>query len=147
MSLDRLAIDTTRHVQPTAPAPGATRPGAVQKPSVSFEETLRSKLAPLPQAPVADENPATDVTTPALKFSAHAQSRLLQRGIVLTGPQMARLDDAVTRAADKGARDSVVLLDDTAMVVSVANRTVITALGLQQARDSVFTNIDSAVIA
>jgi flagellar operon protein len=53
----------------------------------------------------------------------------------------------VDRAAAKGSRDSLVLLDQTAMVVSVKNRTVITALGRDQARDNVFTNIDSAVIA
>jgi flagellar operon protein len=39
------------------------------------------------------------------------------------------------------------MMDDNAMVVSVKNRTVITALTTEQARDNVFTNIDSAVIA
>jgi len=38
-------------------------------------------------------------------------------------------------------------MDDTAMVVSVKNRTVITALAKDQARENVFTNIDSAVFA
>jgi hypothetical protein len=39
-----------------------------------------------------------------------------------------------------------VLIDGTAFVVSVRNRTVITAVGADQMRDRVFTNIDSAVI-
>jgi flagellar operon protein len=47
----------------------------------------------------------------------------------------------------KGAKDSLVLLDDNAFVVSAQNRTVITALGMHQAKENVFTNIDSAVIA
>ena len=38
------------------------------------------------------------------------------------------------------------LVDGTAFVVSVRNRTVITAVGADQMRDQVFTNIDSAVI-
>jgi len=37
------------------------------------------------------------------------------------------------------------MMDDTAMVVSVKNRTVITALPKEQARDNVFTNIDADV--
>jgi flagellar operon protein len=57
-----------------------------------------------------------------------------------------RLNGGVARAAAKGSRDSLVLLDDTAFVVSVRNRTVITAVDRARMRDQVFTNIDSAVI-
>ena len=46
-----------------------------------------------------------------------------------------------------GCREAVVLVDQTAFVVSVTNRTVITAVGQQHMKDHVFTNIDSAVIA
>lgn len=60
---------------------------------------------------------------------------------------MARLRHGVDLAAGKGARDAVVLVDDTAFVVSVRNRTVITAVDSAHMRDQVFTNIDSAVIA
>ena len=53
----------------------------------------------------------------------------------------------MNKAAAKGSKDALVMMDDTAMVVSVKNRTVITALPKEQARDNVFTNIDAAVIA
>jgi flagellar operon protein len=53
----------------------------------------------------------------------------------------------VERAAGKGARESVVLVDGTAFIVSVRNKTVITAVDQGHMRDHVFTNIDSAVIA
>mgnify|MGYP004001744099 CR=1 FL=1 len=88
-----------------------------------------------------------------LHFSAHAQSRLQDRDIQLTPESLDKLNDAVNRAADKGARDALVLMpgaasgDDLALVVSVANRTVITAMDGEQLNDNVFTNIDSAVIA
>jgi flagellar operon protein len=81
------------------------------------------------------------------KFSRHALQRLQQRGIELGGPTLQRLSDGVSRAAGKGARDSVVFVDNTAFVVSVANNTVITAVGSEHMREHVFTNIDSAVIA
>jgi flagellar operon protein len=60
---------------------------------------------------------------------------------------LGRLTDGVSRAASKGSRDSVVFVDGTAYVVSVANNTVITAVGSEHMRQQVFTNIDSAVIA
>lgn len=88
-----------------------------------------------------------------LHFSAHAQNRLQDRDIQLTPESLDKLTDAVNRAADKGARDALVLMpgaasgDDLALVVSVANRTVITAMDGEHLNDNVFTNIDSAVIA
>jgi hypothetical protein len=67
----------------------------------------------------------------SISFSKHALARV----------------QGVDRAAGKGSRDSLVLVDGTAFVVSVSNRTVITAVGSQHMKDNVFTNIDSAVIA
>jgi flagellar operon protein len=85
--------------------------------------------------------------TSTLQFSRHALQRLQQRGIQLDQPTLGRLTEGVQRAADKGSRDSVVFVDGTAYVVSVANNTVITAVGSEHMRQQVFTNIDSAVIA
>jgi flagellar operon protein len=68
------------------------------------------------------------------------------RGIQLTREDQARLREAVDRAQAKGARDSLILMRDLAFVVSVRNRTVITALDGPSMRENVFTNIDSAVI-
>jgi flagellar operon protein len=82
----------------------------------------------------------------AVKFSAHAQKRLETRQINLTAADVERLNQAVTRAAAKGARDSLVLMDDLAFVVSVKNLTVVTAVAGSGLKENVFTNIDSAVI-
>lgn len=85
--------------------------------------------------------------TSSLHFSKHALERLERRGIELDPATMQRLDEGVARAAGKGSRDSLVLVDGTAFVVSVRNHTVITAVGTEHMKDNVFTNIDSAVIA
>jgi flagellar operon protein len=82
-----------------------------------------------------------------LHFSRHALQRVQRRGIELDPSTLTRLHEGVGRAASKGSRDSVVLVDGTAFVVSVGNRTVVTAVGAQHMREHVFTNIDSAVIA
>ena len=82
-----------------------------------------------------------------IKFSKHAQERLQSRQISLNETDMAQLQKAVTRAEEKGANDSLVLLRDLAFIVSVKNRTVVTAMDGDKLKENVFTNIDSAVIA
>ncbi len=82
----------------------------------------------------------------AVKFSAHAAARIQSRGIQLSGEQMESLNDAVDRAASKNCRESLVLMDDLAFVVSVKNRTVITVVDKERMQQNVFTNIDSAVV-
>ena len=81
------------------------------------------------------------------KFSSHAKTRIEQRGVHLTADDITRLDAAVDRMAEKGVRDALVYLSrGLAMVVSVKNRTVITALDEASAKENIFTNIDSAAI-
>lgn len=114
---------------------------------------------PAPLAGGAPTRPVTPtVTGPAfsellahrtngVQFSNHALQRIGRRGIEVDPATLQRLDDGVGRAAAKGAREAVVLVDQNAFVVSVRNKTVITAIGREHLRDHVFTNIDSAVIA
>lgn len=81
-----------------------------------------------------------------IKFSAHALKRLETRQITLGSQEMALLKDAVNKAEAKGAKESLILMDHMALVVSIKNRTVITAVDESSLKDNVFTNIDSAVI-
>ncbi len=90
---------------------------------------------------------ASTAPNAALRFSKHALERAQRRGIPLDPVTVRRLSEGVGRAAGKGSRDSVVLVDGTAFVVSVDNRTVVTAVGSEHMREHVFTNVDSAVIA
>lgn len=81
-----------------------------------------------------------------IKFSKHAEQRLQMRNISLSQEQKNKMKEAVTKAASKGVRDSLVLMDNLAFVVNVRNRTVITAANSNELKDNVFTNIDGAVI-
>jgi flagellar operon protein len=81
-----------------------------------------------------------------LKFSGHALDRLADRKVVLSDDKAARLLKAVDAAEVKGSKDSLVLLDELAFVVSVKNRTVITACDTASLKEGVFTKIDSAVL-
>jgi flagellar operon protein len=116
-------------------------------------------VAPVAPPPPAQQNaPAGELRGPSfadvlgtqtggVEFSRHAAQRLERRGIDVDASTMNRLSDGVDRAASKGSRSSVVLVDGTAFVVSVPSRTVITAVDPGHMREQVFTNIDSAVIA
>ena len=81
-----------------------------------------------------------------VKFSQHAQERLNNRNIKLSATDLKKLDQAVEKISQKGARESFVMLNDVALVVSVKNKTVITAMDGESAKDNIFTNIDSAII-
>lgn len=82
-----------------------------------------------------------------LKFSKHAMERLQSRGMTLSDNDVKKLENAVQSVESKGGRESLVMLGDAAFVVSVRNRTVITAMDRETMQGNVFTNIDSAVFA
>ena len=86
------------------------------------------------------------ITGAPLKFSAHAQQRLQSRNINLSQDDLAKMNAMADKAAAKGAKQSLFMMHDTAMGVSIPNRTVITAVDKQSMKENVFTNIDSAAI-
>ena len=82
-----------------------------------------------------------------VSFSQHAISRMQSRGISLNEQTLSKLDDTVEKLARKGAKESLIYLkDEVALVVSIKNRTVITAMEGAQENDNIITNIDSAAI-
>jgi len=82
-----------------------------------------------------------------LKFSSHAEKRLAMRGIELDETDLDELCRAVDLAESKGSRDALILHEKAAFVVSIKNRTVITAIDEDNLKERVVTNIDSAVLA
>lgn len=102
----------------------------------------RRRRGDVPFAQILDEK----LEQSKLKFSAHATRRLEARKIEFSHEQLKLLEEAVEKARAKGGRETLILLDDVALVVSVANRTVITAIDGENLRENVFTQIDSAVI-
>lgn len=81
-----------------------------------------------------------------VKLSAHAQERLKQQNINISPKDFDRINDAANLAEKKGAKESLMLLDNVALVVNIKNRTIITAIDKARQKDKVFTNIDSTII-
>ena len=113
---------------------------------VGGADGLREK-APVPLPKERSFDTVLQQELKELKFSKHAKQRLDARNISLTDSDVSQLENAVSLAEKKGSHDSLVLLRDLAFIVSVKNRTVVTAMDGSNLRENVFTNIDSAVIA
>ncbi|MCM3756721.1 flagellar protein [Sporosarcina aquimarina] len=107
------------------------RPGQLKQsvPKQSFVEQLNNALAPQP-----------------LKVSKHATERLTERNITISEAEWAHVTDKVNEAKAKGIRDSLVLMDQAALIVSAKNSTVITAMDRKEAKDQLFTNIDGTIV-
>jgi len=111
----------------------------VSKPAQPAKPQAAQAVGETPFSKVLDQ-------TQGVKFSQHAQDRLKARNISLSTDQLQQLEGAVNSVAQKGGKDSLVMVGEAALVVSVKNRTVVTAMDRNQMKGNVFTNIDSAVI-
>ncbi len=124
--LSNRVITTGKTAIPTKPSKNRK----VQNSSTGFDSVLKNAVN----------------NVQGVKFSKHAEARLKSRNIQIDTSQMNRINEAVSKAEQKGVKESLVLMDSIAMVVSVKNRTVITAVNNEELKENVFTNIDGAVI-
>lgn len=79
-------------------------------------------------------------------FSKHAMARAEERGIEVTQGLLDRLTDSVERAQAKGATNILALDQSLAFIINVPNGRVITTISQEEMKESIFTNIDGAVI-
>ena len=79
-------------------------------------------------------------------ISSHAAQRLNSRNINFNDADMKKINEGINIADSKGAKQSLILYKDMALITSIKNRTVITALDKNQSETSVVTNIDSVVM-
>jgi flagellar operon protein len=120
----------------------------LQKPTASgdlnkdeFKGLLEAKLNGL-----ANLKPNLPNSVGQLKFSNHAIDRMQARGISYSAEQIQKLQEAVSKAASKGAKQTLVLTDNSALIVGVKNNTVVTVMDKANLKENVFTNIDSTVM-
>ncbi|MFS0688094.1 TIGR02530 family flagellar biosynthesis protein [Sporosarcina sp. 179-K 8C2 HS] len=99
------------------------------KPKQSFIEQLNKAIQPQ-----------------ELKISKHANDRLKERNIHISETEWAHITDKVNEAKVKGIKESLVLMDQAALIISAKNSTVITAMDRKEAKDQLFTNIDGTIV-
>jgi len=122
---------------------GSVKPNSVQKKlsGQGFAKTSRKTDQVTPKFSEV-LNTKLNQSTP-LKFSAHATKRITERQMEMDPMRLQRLADGVTKANAKGAVNSLIMMDDSAYIVSIKNKTVITAMPQNNVQGNVFTNIDS----
>ncbi len=81
-----------------------------------------------------------------IKFSNHAVERMRSRGISFDPETLQRIDSAVSKAGEKGAKETLIMADDAAMIVNIENKTVVTVMDKAMLKENIFTNIDAAAI-
>lgn len=79
-------------------------------------------------------------------ISNHAAERLRQRDISFNEADMKNINEGINKAEDKGCKESLILYKDTALITSIKNRTIITAVDKESSKGNVFTNVDSVII-
>ncbi|MBE4908724.1 flagellar protein [Bacillus luteolus] len=98
----------------------------ITQPTISFKETLAQATA--------------------LKISKHAQKRLDERNISIDQKRWAQINAKVAEAKSKGISDSLVVMDEAALIVNAKNNTVITAMNRSEASSQIFTNINGTIL-
>lgn len=81
-----------------------------------------------------------------LKVSKHANQRLEERNIYISDAEWQIVSEKVSEARSKGVNESLVLMDQAALIVSAKNATVITAMDRTEAKNQLFTNIDGTIV-
>ncbi|GAV22567.1 TIGR02530 family flagellar biosynthesis protein [Carboxydothermus pertinax] len=114
------------------------------------------ELITVTSQPNSNIKPATTVTLSfeqllqktekKLKLSAHAEKRLSERGINLSQEDLQKISRALDQAKSKGAKNSLVVYGDLAIIASAVNKTVITVSKTTQLDEQIVTNIDSAIL-
>lgn len=113
----------------------------------SFKETLSGLQNSHGLNQAGGVSPLSSATqTLPLKFSNHAVDRMRMRGIQYGADQLEQISSAVEKARGKGAKETLVLTDESALIVSVKNNTVVTVMDKASLKENVFTNIDSTVV-
>ncbi|GAA0331849.1 hypothetical protein GCM10008967_23090 [Bacillus carboniphilus] len=81
-----------------------------------------------------------------LTASKHAMERMKERGIQLDESSWTRLHNKIQEAKKLGIKESLVLMKDSAFIVSANNETIITAMSRKEANEQIFTNITGTIV-
>ena len=80
----------------------------------------------------------------SFKISKHAAERLNE--INFSKDDMKAIEKGFEIAQNKNSKNTVMLYKDVALIASVENKTLITAVNKNRTNENIFTNIDSVVL-
>jgi flagellar operon protein len=128
------SVNAKRPITPVSGGASDGKSGQIQSAgSTSFAELLKEK---------------------GIQLSSHANTRIQSRNIPTSTDNVSRLQSAIDKATAKGAKECLVLMDNTAYLVAIKNlpdgkasQTVVTVISKDELQQRIFTSIDSVVIA
>ncbi|MEA1884719.1 MAG: hypothetical protein U9N62_09410 [Thermotogota bacterium] len=81
-----------------------------------------------------------------LKVSSHAQERIKTRNIEMNQKRLDTLGEVADEAGKMGAKNTLALFGTDAFILSVKDKTIVTAMKEEEMESRFFTNIDSVYI-
>lgn len=108
--------------------------------------TLVKQKKAISNSPVKSFKDELSQATSPLKLSKHATQRLDERKIDIPPNRWREIEQKVAEAKSKGVKDSLVLMNNAALIVSTTNNTVITAMNRDEAHSQIFTNINGTIL-
>lgn len=113
----------------------------------SFQDLLKNITVEGVASQMPQAAPAAATSAPhSLKFSNHAVERMRLRGLTFDPQELGKIQGAVDKASAKGAQNTLVLTDKSALIVAIKNNMIVTVMDKNQLKENVFTNIDSTVV-
>lgn len=97
-------------------------------------------------SPFADQLKQAMNQQSGLTASKHAIKRMEERGIHLDEGSWSKLEEKVIEAKKLGLKESLVLMKNSAFIVSANNQTIITAMSRKEASEQIFTNITGTIV-
>ncbi|WKY45505.1 TIGR02530 family flagellar biosynthesis protein [Eubacteriaceae bacterium ES2] len=78
-------------------------------------------------------------------FSKHAAQRSEQRSIEVSESDLEKISQACDQAQEKGINNALIMMDDSAFIVSAQNRRVITVMDKNEMKEKIVNDIDGAI--
>jgi flagellar operon protein len=86
-------------------------------------------------------------TAASVKISSHAQKRIQSREIQFDSTTLKTLDQVLEIGTQKGSKSTLVMAQNQAFILSIKDRTLVTALKQEEMNEYFFTNIDSVFVS
>jgi flagellar operon protein len=78
-------------------------------------------------------------------FSKHAAQRSEQRSIEVSESDLEKISQACDQAQEKGINNALIMMDDSAFIVSAQNRRIITVMDKNEMKEKIVNDIDGAI--
>ncbi|WP_034331987.1 TIGR02530 family flagellar biosynthesis protein [Bacillus sp. J37] len=114
--------------------------------NLTLFQSMQQMQKSIPKQSQFKEYLSNEINDKQLKISKHANERLNQRHITISEADWSLIENKIYEASQMGVKDSLVLVNEAALIINAQNNTVITAMDREEAKTQIFTNINGTII-